>query len=368
MCKRLSEGHSIESLKGWLSTLPEDDIIEIWDGCRRLRFYQGTIQSDHNDLVAKKRNARTNGNIRISANQAYKDDITNWVVSIQDFNIEECEMALRIYHKPTVTEIQQVEAPAAPGGVPITNEVLLASIRDSESRLMTKLNNFENELAAIKQDAETNKNLLQNQINMNTDRFNNADRELRKFMREVESDKDIFAERLTGLENQDIPNQETINDYVRGIVQDLLVQANVNNNNPNDNPARIQNNAIWGGAVDNLAHMKIPRRFTYAVSRIPNQAKYSTDWLYAALERSFNVVGTNCTIDSVERIPASHEGARTKTFKVILLPGDDVTADTLKNPNLWIQGTRVARYSRPRVNRNVGGGRREEPVVAMADG
>ena len=142
-----------------------------------------------------------------------------------------------------------------------------------------------------------------------------------------------------------------INEAVQNAVQNLNLPEYPEPEQPVPRPR----NFTWGGAEDARADMRIPRKMMFGVSRIPNEFRYSEDWLKNALERSFNVVGVDGRIE-VERVPAGIQGARTKTFKVTVSNvNDDVTYENLlHDARLWIRGTRVQAFvSRRRFdNRN----------------
>ena len=106
---------------------------------------------------------------------------------------------------------------------------------------------------------------------------------------------------------------------------------------------------VWGRGADKSGAPNIPRVFNFVVSKIPNKTEFSTDWLKAEEQRIFRDLRLQATIIEVEKMKASFQGARTKSFKVLVMTEDkDVTLEKFLNPHVWVNGVSVSKYKRPK--------------------
>ena len=85
------------------------------------------------------------------------------------------------------------------------------------------------------------------------------------------------------------------------------------------------------------------------VSKIPNKTEYSTDWLKTSEQRLFREFNLQATIIGVEQMKASFSGARTKSFKILVMTEDrEVTIQQFLNPKLWVSGVSISKFRRPK--------------------
>ena len=106
---------------------------------------------------------------------------------------------------------------------------------------------------------------------------------------------------------------------------------------------------VWGRGADTSGAPSIPRVFNFVVSKIPNRTEYSTNWLKDAEQRIFREIGLQATIIEVEQMKASFTGARTKSFKFVVMTEDiDVSLHNFMNPKAWVSGVSISRYRRPK--------------------
>ena len=106
---------------------------------------------------------------------------------------------------------------------------------------------------------------------------------------------------------------------------------------------------VWGRGADTSGAPSIPRVFNFVVSKIPNKTEYSTDWLKSSEQRLFQEFKLQATIIGVEKMKASFTGARTKSFKVLVMTDDrEVTIQHFLNPKVWVSGVSVSKFRRTR--------------------
>ena len=386
LIKSITTGGSSETVKGWLTHISFDDTIEIWDGLRNIMKDQGVIGADAQVLQIKKRNTKSTKNgMQISPLQTYKDEIASWTNLAKPINVKEYDDKYDIYFKACTINMtainnkikdkkleknsantqgssqpyQKQQVPPRHQQQPqqqIANSDSTNLRLDNIMNLITDNGKFMKEIQAdvakVKATAETNQGLGQKVTTQIADLETKWDQKFQDLETKITNNE----RRLLDLENKEYPgvNFENIRGEVNNMIREAIAEqvnpaaAEGHANQPEQN--RVRRNFIWGQAQDRREDTRIERKYAFAVGRVPKQHRYSVEWLRNALETNFNVVGIDATIDTVEPIESRFEGAKTKSFKVLIKKGTDATEESLKNPQLWVENTLVSKYRRPRDN------------------
>ena len=402
----LQAGCSDRSLQELISKMGTSVIFEIWDATRNMLYDQDIIEINDNILTVNKRVSSNAANgTRLSAETKYITDIVSWASKLMP---GQHEMLVKSYgeQKKTkwdneskiITHVKKnleilIQAQGrndgstnkSPTAVPRKNQnsnlegnlqikVILDQITNATDTITNQMNKVNDTLNdKIEESTKAVEKTLDTKINESarliTTRIDDISADLNNEINEIKNQAEItrnlVADLQKKIENLELQHEDTINNVIqanKNVTMGRNFSTGRIRRDSNDSALSNSSNQsyrrpfIWGGANDEDDTMIIDRAYVFAITKIPNQDKYSDIWLKKEQERIFNGSKINgadkIEIIQVERIKSNFNEARTKSFKMIVKVKGLSMIDMF-NKSLWINGVCVKQYIRRREAGNV---------------
>ena len=356
---RATEDLDTTRLTHELQRLDHDSLFQLWDAKKIALVDQGIMTKDDPFIKANSRNARTNKSLKISISReaVYIDEICRHLGKLH--GIEHDKFFTQFgeelqYSKNKCGNFQtNFSLDLGPKDEASTSSTVSSDLEDRiVTRVVFRLTEIlDQRLKAYQTLPERVEAAEVDLINLTNSfklyRTNLEDRLKLKLPKmdssKVQEKQKKIDDRLQSLEDLKSTLEKDLSEAVQPAGPTRVLPSP---STALPTPDRFQ---VWGRGTDMSGAPAIPRVYNFAVSKIPNKPEFSTDWLLNEQKRIFQMYDLQATIISVEQIKASFQGARTKSFKVLIMTEDRaVHLEKFLNPNIWISGVSVTKFRRPR--------------------